>query len=1351
MSFDTSRVRTHLNNFNFRELFIEELGWSRPTERHKTTLEVNGESFERQAVAELSGVVVYEVTSTDGVIPDAKTRRAIHGEISKLHYENLLIFLDRERTQSLWYWAKREGKKTYPRDHTFMHGQPADLFLQKLSGMVVDISELDEEGNIAVTEVASKLKGALDVERVTKKFYTEFREEHLAFIEYIKGIDSEHDRRWYASVLLNRLMFIYFLQSKGFIKGHEARQAFRYLQDEFKRSGERGKDRYYSEFLDALFFEGFAKPESNRSTEAWALVGSVPYLNGGLFLKHGIEERWPSIAVPDVAFENLFALFERYSWNLDDTPGGQADEINPDVLGYIFEKYINQKAFGAYYTRTEITQYLCEQTIYKLILDRINAYVLPPPATPHTGELFTVKDHNLFASRRFDSMAELLLNLDAFYCQKLLHDILPDLKLLDPACGSGAFLVAAMKTLTNIYAAVIGKIEFLGDAGLKQWLGKLRREHPSINYYIKKRIITDNLFGVDIMEEATEIAKLRLFLALVASVERAEQLEPLPNIDFNILTGHSLIGLLRVDDQQFDRRHAQGNLFQKAYRDFVRETTNEIRAYRRASSYEQDLHALRADIEQKKLEVTATLDDILLDQFQDLGVKFEQATWDEKKNKEGKPVKRKLTPDDIRGLRPFHWGFEFDDTMSKGGFDAIITNPPWEIFKPIAKEFCYDVDPSVERRGTNIKDFEKKLAELLKKRDVREKYLQYSSQFPHLSAYFRSVRQYENQIAVVNGKKAGTDINLYKLFLEQCFNLLKEGGECGIVLPSGIYSDLGTKQLREMLFGGSQITGLFCFENRNAIFEGVHRSFKFVVLTFKKGGVTEEFPAAFMRHEVKDLERFPSNDGLRVNVNLIRSLSPDSLSVIEFQNPIDIHIARKMAKFPLLGKHIESNWNLALTRELDMTNDSNLFEQRSAKGRLPLYEGKMIWHFTHGLGEPRYWVDEKKAITKLLSPRVKAIKKLLAEADLDEDFDESKIELGYRHYRLGFRAVTGATNERALVVSIIPKNVFAGNSLILSIPFSDKIIENEWMQERMYSSKELFACTALMASVVCDWFIRKKILTNMNMFYVYEIPVPRLTEQDPKFAHIVERAAKLICTTPEFDDLAREVSLKDHTEGATDEQERAQLRAELDGMIGHLYDLTEDEFDYILSTFPLVSDEVKAAALDQFRRFAPIPDDHTLVENIKKGETDWQELKVAACWNPFTKKKDDSMRANIVQAVASFLNSREGGALVIGVDAKSNVVGLEDDYAAADPKQPNRDGYERFIRNLLNATLGAEHSALYRFTFGHVAGREICHIKIEPSPKPVFYNGDMYIRDGNGKRKLTAQATLAYQKQRWRR
>ena len=113
------------------------------------------------------------------------------------------------------------------------------------------------------------------------------------------------------------------------------------------------------------------------------------------------------------------------------------------------------------------------------------------------------------------------------------------------------------------------------------------------------------------------------------------------------------------------------------------------------------------------------------------------------------------------------------------------------------------------------------------------------------SAFFRSASQYKNQISVVDGKKAGTDINLYKLFLEQCHNLLREGGRCGIIIPSGVYTDLGAKQLREMLFGACEVDTLFGLSNEKFIFESVHHAFKLCILSFSKGGRTQAFRAAF--------------------------------------------------------------------------------------------------------------------------------------------------------------------------------------------------------------------------------------------------------------------------------------------------------------------------------------------------------------------------------------------------------------------------------------------------------------------------------------------------------------------------
>jgi glutamyl/glutaminyl-tRNA synthetase len=255
---NVKRTRELLENFDFQTLFIEELGWSQPSTSKQITLTIEDADLSRRQIAQLSGVVVLEVTAADGAIPDAKSRRRFHTEVSKLHHENLLIFIDRERTQSLWYWVKREDGKGFPREHLYMRGQPAELLLSKINAMVFDVSEFDAAGNVSVVEVANRLKQALDVEKVTKKFYNEYQEEHLAFLELIKGIKDERQRRWYASVLLNRLMFIYFLQRKGFVDDD-----YDYLQKKLAVSRKASLNRYYSDFLTKLFFIGFAKPDND--------------------------------------------------------------------------------------------------------------------------------------------------------------------------------------------------------------------------------------------------------------------------------------------------------------------------------------------------------------------------------------------------------------------------------------------------------------------------------------------------------------------------------------------------------------------------------------------------------------------------------------------------------------------------------------------------------------------------------------------------------------------------------------------------------------------------------------------------------------------------------------------------------------------------------------------------------------------------------------------------------------------------------------------------------------------------------------------------------------------------------
>lgn len=1150
MGVNFDRMRELLAGFDFHGLFIEELGWSHPPNEKPFRFTVKGGAFDRRQIAQLAGVSVLEVTSSDGKIPDSHARAAVHKEIAKLHHENLLIFVDGDRSRSLWRWVKRQDGKTYPRDHHFFRGQPGDLFISKLGQIVFDISAFDAEGNVPIVEVADRLRKALDVERTTKRFFTEFETQHVEFIEFIRGVRDERQRRWYASVLLNRLMFIYFLQRKGFLdKGK-----LNYLQEKLAESQATGKNAYFRGFLRLLFFEGFAKPEDRRSAAARKLLGSIKYLNGGLFLQHRIEQDNPEVDVPDKAFENLFALFARYSWNLNDTPGGKDDEINPDVLGYIFEKYINQKAFGAYYTRPEITEYLCERTIHRLILDAVNT----PASLKAAGPEMKPRD--------YASVGDLLLDLDAPLCKRLLLEILPGLSLLDPACGSGAFLVAAMKTLVDVYAAVIGRITFLADSTLTAWFKQAQRDHKSIGYFIKRRIITDNLFGVDIMEEAVEIARLRLFLALVAAATTVDQLEPLPNIDFNILPGNSLVGLMRVDSGVFGKHikeHvAQGNLFRKSYTDLLAEKNRLIETYRHTAEYAEDLTSLRDDIDKRKAAATATLDELLTDEFTQLGIRFEQATWDAKKNDVGKSFKRPLSHDDIRKLRPFHWGYEFDEILNRrGGFDAIITNPPWEIFKPNSKEFFEAFSDLVTRKKMTIHEFEKEQAKLLQDPDVRKPWLEYLSGYPHVSAYFRAAPQYRNQIAVVNGKKAGTDINLYKLFLEQCCNLLRIGGRCGIIVPGGVYNDLGAKQLRELLFSECEVDAIFGLSNEKFVFEGVHHSQKICITSFGKGRHTNSFTAAFRinpREAVRP-ERLGGflhspHEHLTLSVPLVRKLSPDSLSLMEFKTTQDVVIAEKMLQFPLLGEVLPDTWNFVLTREFDISK-GHLLQPKPGPDRLPLFTGRMFHQFTLTGESAKFWIEENAGRRHLLRD----------EADQGQTLD-------YQGYRWVHRRIARTTDSRTFISTIAPRRVFTeNNSTTIRVAASG-----------ITCAEMVFLC-AVTNSFCLDWMLRLKVDDTLNMFHVYSLPVPRLNRADPRFVRFVNRAARLICTTPDFDELAREVGLNNHKGGATDASDRGSVRAELDGLVAHLYGLTEEEFAHILSTFPLVPDPAKIAAQNALR------------------------------------------------------------------------------------------------------------------------------------------------------------------------
>ena len=759
MQINVHSARQLLRDFDFETLLIEELGWDHHNQEVNTQIrEKDGDESEYQltAIAQKRGVVVFLCSATaDGGIPDYPTRRKIEQQVAQSVYEHLIIYTDAEKTTQIWQWVKREpGKPLARREHPYHRGQSGESLIQKLQTITFGLAEEEE---LTLVEVTGRVRAAFDVERVTKRFYDRFKTEHDKFLKFLNGIPDLEMQRWYTSVMLNRLMFIYFIQKKGFLNNDTD-----YLRAKLTESQANGTDQYYTAFLCPLFFEGFAKPEPERSEEAKGLLGTVPYLNGGIFQRHQLEAlHGEEIQIPDTAFEGLFNFFDQYQWHLDERPLRNDNEINPDVLGYIFEKYINQKQMGAYYTKEDITEYISKNTIIPFLFDSArkackiafegetsvwqllsadpDRYIydavktgveleLPEDIAAGIDDVSKRTKWNTPApaeyalpteiwrevvTRRgqYESIRAKLSNGEIDEVNALITDNLnicqfaqdviescegPELlrafwnaitgvTILDPTCGSGAFLFAALNVLEPLYEACLERMQIFLDelqyapktphpkkfSDFREILEDIEG-HPNRPYFILKSIIINNLYGVDIMEEAIEICKLRLFLKMVAQIEDVEQIEPLPDIDFNIQAGNTLVGYATYDEVE---KAVTGKL------DF----DNTIKHIKEGA---EDVEHLFEKFRQQQTElggvVTPIDKQVLRDKLQGLEDELNRFLADEYKVD---PNEKLAYQSWLSSHKPFHWFIEFYGILKKGGFDVIIGNPPYVEYGKVKKDY----------------------------------------------------------------------------------------------------------------------------------------------------------------------------------------------------------------------------------------------------------------------------------------------------------------------------------------------------------------------------------------------------------------------------------------------------------------------------------------------------------------------------------------------------------------------------------------------------------------------------------------------------------------------------------------
>ena len=354
----------YIENFDFAALF-NEMGWDYD-KGLPLNITVNEHTYKLIRTAQKRRFTIFQC-KTDK-LPDKNTRRKIFTETRKFHHEHLIIFTDTQQTAQIWHLETKTPTKPLHRSEVEWHRtQQPELLFQKLAPLCFS---LDEENNITIFDVKIRLLENFQQnnEKVTKKFYQQFKVHHDEFKKQIIGIGNDSDKEWYTSVMLNRLMFVYFIQKKGFLDSN-----VHYLREKLKLVQQaKGLDQFhatfYRHFLLRLFHDGLGKRE--HSAELKKLIGKVPYLSGGFFDVHQIEERHGNIDIPDAAFEKLFAFFDEWEWHLDTRHSANGREINPDVVGYVFEQYINRKQMGAYYTKEDITEYISKNTILPFLLEK---------------------------------------------------------------------------------------------------------------------------------------------------------------------------------------------------------------------------------------------------------------------------------------------------------------------------------------------------------------------------------------------------------------------------------------------------------------------------------------------------------------------------------------------------------------------------------------------------------------------------------------------------------------------------------------------------------------------------------------------------------------------------------------------------------------------------------------------------------------------------------------------------------------------------------------------------------------------------------------------------------------------
>ena len=704
--------------------------------------------------------------------------------------------------------------------------------------------------------------------------------------------------------------------------------------------------------------------------------------------------------------------------------------------------------------------------------------LVPTGRRKATGTFYTPRTLTDFIVRR--TLAPLVAGAGS-------GDILK-LRVLDPAMGSGAFLVSACRYIAAAYEQALLREGGCSEHDLDD------RDRAGFRRMVAQRC----LYGVDSNPVAVQLGRLSLWLATLAADK------PLSFLDHHLRPGNSLVGatplaMVRQPVPGLARlRRADLPLFEGAALESAMGHAVAARTSL-AETPDDSLEQVRA---KERTWASLNRPSAPLDRWRVAGNVW-CAAWFGGVRRPWSAAAFRALLDGVLSNRSslpprawaaiqegaaalaaserfFHWPFEFPELfydergvpLREPGFDAVLGNPPWEMLRR---------DPGAADNAG-------------------------------LTAFVRGAGVYALQ--------GRGHHNLYQLFLERAFHLLKPKGRCGVVLPSAIGTDRGCADLRRHLFTRTSIDTFTTIENRDGIFP-IHRGLKFLLLTCSSGGTTSDLPAGAGLRSPEVLDAVPDTgrqEGtLLIPRALIEAVGGEDLAIPELRSREDVTICSSIAlRVPCLGD--PAGWHVRFGRELNATDDKHHF--RIDGGGLPVVEGKHLCAFGVDTAACRHRIT-RAAAARLLNP--------------GETFERA---------RLAYREVASATNRMTLIAAVLPPGVVSTHTVFcLKDPLAD--------------TAQQYLC-GMFNSYVANYLVRLRVGTHVTAAIISRLHVPRPAADDPRYQEV---AASSQCLAAGAD---------------------VRRLAGLNAAAAALYGLTPSQFAHVLRSFPLVPERERSLAFELF-------------------------------------------------------------------------------------------------------------------------------------------------------------------------